>query len=339
MQRAGHGRSRALDQLVDGQEHPARPPSASPCGEGRLDIRTPRPCPSGHACRGPRRRITLERPRCDMTSGLRVARGLRRRHRLRRHRDAVRHAAPTTWPPSPPRSLPRPSPSTRFVYSSGTSNILARALQHGPGHRGRRRRPCAECLTAELFEPLGMTTADPRFDPAGTFTASSYVYATTHDFARFGLLYLARRHLGRAHHRRPRVGRPRPHADRAATRSSYCGYGAHWWTHPDDLGTFGCHGYEGQRITLVPALDLVVVRLGKTTSPTTTSRKAPVDALRRRAHRLLRLPDVLFVASVVRAGQPHDPRRTQYEFRRDPARAPRSVDLAVPARPSRARGA
>ena len=30
-----------------------------------------------------------------------------------------------------------------------------------------------------------------------------------------------------------------------------------------ELGTFGAHGYEGQYILVVPALDLIVVRLGK----------------------------------------------------------------------------
>ena len=42
-------------------------------------------------------------------------------------------------------------------------------------------------------------------------------------------------------------------------------YGAHWWgVAGDTLGTFRASGYEGQSITVCPALDLVVVRLGKT---------------------------------------------------------------------------
>ncbi len=42
------------------------------------------------------------------------------------------------------------------------------------------------------------------------------------------------------------------------------GYGEQWWVADDEFGTFFCSGYEGQRIACVPALDLVVVRLGKT---------------------------------------------------------------------------
>ena len=42
------------------------------------------------------------------------------------------------------------------------------------------------------------------------------------------------------------------------------GYGAHWWLLGDDLGTFYASGYVGQRIYLVPALDLIIVRNGNT---------------------------------------------------------------------------
>ncbi len=42
-------------------------------------------------------------------------------------------------------------------------------------------------------------------------------------------------------------------------------YGAHWWgVAGDTLGTFRASGYEGQFIALCPALDLMLVRLGKT---------------------------------------------------------------------------
>ncbi len=47
-----------------------------------------------------------------------------------------------------------------------------------------------EFLATRLFEPAGMTSAIPKFDDAGDFVGSSYVYATARDFARFGELYL-----------------------------------------------------------------------------------------------------------------------------------------------------
>jgi CubicO group peptidase (beta-lactamase class C family) len=41
-------------------------------------------------------------------------------------------------------------------------------------------------------------------------------------------------------------------------------YGHHWWTRDDSLGTFRAAGHDGQYLDLVPALDLVLVRLGRT---------------------------------------------------------------------------
>jgi CubicO group peptidase (beta-lactamase class C family) len=151
-------------------------------------------------------------------------------------------------------------PGTRFNYSSGTSNIVsgvvARAI--GPGEA------YARFLHARLFAPLGMTSADPEFDEAGTWVASSYLRATARDWARFGLLYL-------------RDGLwdgvrllPAGWVDYARTMESVDDdgqpYGAHWWGEAggDALGTFRASGYEGQSISVCPALDLVVVRLGKT---------------------------------------------------------------------------
>lgn len=153
-------------------------------------------------------------------------------------------------------------PGTQFLYSSGTTNILARALQEQLGFAGDRDAMDA-WLRAELFEPIGMLSATPKFDEFGTWVASSYVDATAQDFARFGLLALRggtwdgrlivdRSWIDKA--RRP-IKLPTAHA---------CRYGSHWWVHDDGLGTFAAHGYEGQRILCVPKKDLVIVRLGKT---------------------------------------------------------------------------
>ena len=111
---------------------------------------------------------------------------------------------------------------------------------------------------------FGMASADPEFDEAGTWAASSFLRATAHDYARFGLFYL-------------RDGMwdgvrilPAGWVDYARTMVSTDEdgqpYGAHWWGVAGDngLGTFRAAGYEGQSISICPPLDLVVVRLGKT---------------------------------------------------------------------------
>lgn len=167
------------------------------------------------------------------------------------------------------------SPATTFVYSSGTTNILARALQTVLGLEGDVDGTDA-FLHCEIFDPIGMTSAEARFDPAGTFVASSYVYATARDWARFGLLYL-RGGTWDGHEVVTRAWVDDARTPNALPTGEWAGYGSHWWTHPDGLGTFSAHGFEGQRVTCVPARDLVVVRLGKTPS-LDDGKQTPVDA-------------------------------------------------------------
>lgn len=169
-------------------------------------------------------------------------------------------------------------PGTQYCYSSGTTNILARALQRVLGLEGDAAGMTA-WLHDELFAPIGMTTAVPKFDDAGTWVASSYVYATARDFARFGLLTLR----GGTWDGTPVVDPSWIDAARRPIRLATGHpnrYGSHWWVHDDGLGTFAAHGYEGQRILCVPSRDLVVVRLGKTPPrPATHDRDPdPVDA-------------------------------------------------------------
>lgn len=172
---------------------------------------------------------------------------------------------------------PAARPGTQFLYSSGTTNVLARALQRVLGLEGDEAG-MSRWLHDNVFAPMAMTSATPKFDDAGTWVASSYVYATARDFARFGLMALRggtwddgeivpASWIDSA--RRP-IRLDTGHANR---------YGSHWWVHDDGLGTFAAHGYEGQRITCVPMRDLVVVRLGKTPlAPTEHDRDPnPVD--------------------------------------------------------------
>jgi CubicO group peptidase (beta-lactamase class C family) len=173
-------------------------------------------------------------------------------------------------------------PGAVWNYSSGTTNIVSRIVGDAvtaPGARGEDAMRAL--LTDRLFGPLGMTTADPRFDPAGTFIGSSYVYATARDFAAFGQLYLddgmcaGRRILpaGWVDHGRSLT---------AKDPDGEFDYGRHWWLWRSENGeghhAFGCHGYEGQYTVVVPDRELVVVHLGK--SP--TDQRPPLIAQIRR---------------------------------------------------------
>jgi CubicO group peptidase (beta-lactamase class C family) len=148
-------------------------------------------------------------------------------------------------------------PETRWNYNSGATNLLSRLVSERVG--GGRDETLA-FMRRELFDPIGMRSADPRFDAAGHFVGSSHFYASARDYARFGTLYLrdgtwdGQRIL------------PEGWVDYSRTPSAQSAglYGAHFWVVPGSLGIFRCDGAWGQRIVIVPKLDLVVVRLGQT---------------------------------------------------------------------------
>ena len=150
-------------------------------------------------------------------------------------------------------------PGTHWEYASGTTNIICHIIGDliGGGPDGMRAY-----VNERLFAPLGMTTASIRFDAAGTFIGSSFMYASALDYARFGELYRldgvwnGQRILPEGWMDQARTATPTP------AGGAY-GYGSHWWLWPYP-GSFAAHGYEGQHIVVVPDRELVVVRLATT---------------------------------------------------------------------------
>ncbi len=226
-------------------------------GDRRLDPAAPAPVPQWADRTDPRRAITLEQL-LEMRDGLDFAEDYVER--------GVSDVMEMLWGSGRANvaafAAARPlasAPGEFFHYSSGTTNIVSGivAREVGPGEPYRR------FLSDRLFGPIGATSAVADFDAAGTWVASSTLYATARDFARFGLLYLrdgvweGRRLLPEHwvdHGRLPRSVDP----DDAMI------HGAHWWVVGDDHGSFWAAGYSGQSILLCPALDLIVVRLGDT---------------------------------------------------------------------------
>jgi CubicO group peptidase (beta-lactamase class C family) len=152
-----------------------------------------------------------------------------------------------------------PGSPEAYNYSSGASNIVSAAAGSliGGGEDGMRL-----WLEERLFAAIGMASATPSFDEAGTFVASSYVDATARDFARFGLLAL-RDGVWDGQRLLPEGWMDHGRAPRSP--DDHFTHGAHWWARPDGRwGMFLADGFEGQRIYVVPELDLVLVRLGKT---------------------------------------------------------------------------
>jgi CubicO group peptidase (beta-lactamase class C family) len=194
-------------------------------------------------------------------------------------------------------------PGDKWYYSSGTSNIISRTctarlgLLSSPtnpvetktwlGTLGRFFWPSMlltrflypsiinysnpsmlSYLEQNVFHPIGMKETYPQFDSAGVFIGSSFVFATARDFARFGLLYL-RDGMWDGKRLLPEGWAETARQTTAVnpTPGALFDYGAHWWIPKEkhaERGWFSANGYEGQMIVVVPSLDLVVVRLGRT---------------------------------------------------------------------------
>ncbi|WP_192243202.1 serine hydrolase domain-containing protein [Mesorhizobium silamurunense] len=157
-----------------------------------------------------------------------------------------------------------------FSYSSGTAVMLSRLWQDAVGDKAKA---LAWPRTA-LFEPLGMHSAVLETDEQGTFVGSSYLYATAHDWARFGQFLLQGGVWNSAQIL------PTGFVDwmrQPAPASKVYGKGQVWIEGPGDeespgagaaaglpKDTYWMEGHDGQTVAIVPSEQLVVVRLGLT---------------------------------------------------------------------------
>lgn len=245
--------------------------------EGRLAVHAPAPIPAWRRAGDPRRHITIDHL-LRMTSGLAFnedyADPFADVHRML-------FAAPDMAAYAAAKRLAAP-PGRLWNYSSGSSNLLAAAIREvlPPGEY-------ADFPHRALFGPLGMASAILETDAVGTYVASSSMYATARDWARFGQLYVddgvwdGRRLL-------PAGWVAYSHTPTAAAADA--SYGAHFWLTPGEdyrgdgsiafpPGAFHAVGHEGQLLSILPAHALVVVRLGLTRSPGAWNHAAFLQAL------------------------------------------------------------
>lgn len=161
------------------------------------------------------------------------------------------------------------APGTDFHYSSGTAVLLSRIWMN------RVSDPLAAFNYPRdaLFEPLGMTSAVFEADERGTFAGSSYLYATGHDWARFGQFLLqdgvwnGQRLLPEgfvATMRTPTVSSGGQYTQGQAWLAGPGGGTSAEFGLPED--TFWLQGHDGQSVAIVPSANLVFVRMGLTPS-------------------------------------------------------------------------
>lgn len=232
--------------------------------DARFELDDPAPVPEWQSDDDPRKAITM-RQMLQMSSGLDFAEvynpGSVTTNMLFTEPSAGEYAA------AAPLAY---EPGSRWYYSSGTTNILARIVRDMVGgtaaavHDFNRRR---------LYEPLGITSLVLEPDASGAPVGSSFSYATARDWARLGQFWLQD---GVWQDQRLLPEGWMQWSTQAASAAPNGEYGAQFWLNrgvngvgrpsPDLPETmFMANGFNGQSVVVFPEQDLVVVRLGFTT--------------------------------------------------------------------------
>ena len=155
-------------------------------------------------------------------------------------------------------------PDSVWYYSSGSSNILTEIVKRSFNNE--------EDYWAfpydKLFHRISMYNTIMETDASGNFVGSSYAYATTRDWARFGLLYLENGIWYGDTIVSPEwvefTYKPAPNSNGE--------YGSQFWLNKSKKelpsssnDIYFADGYQGQRVYIIPSKKLVIVRMGLTT--------------------------------------------------------------------------
>ena len=233
--------------------------------EGKLDIMQPAPVPEWQQAGDPRGRITIDQL-------LRMSSGLAFEEVYGPMADATDmlynsydFGAFTAAKPL------EAEPDTKWYYSSGTANIVARIVRQTVE---KEYDYYYQFFYEKLFDKIGMYSAVFEPDSSGTFVGSSYAHATPRDWARFGLLYL-QGGIWEEERILPEgwvtyTTTPTPDAPKGE-------YGAHFWLNagnPDNTAdrrypdspreVYEASGFQEQKVIVIPSKKMVLVRFGAT---------------------------------------------------------------------------
>ncbi len=150
-------------------------------------------------------------------------------------------------------------------YSSGTTNLLSGFMRN----QFKSHQEYLDFWYSDLIDKIGMHTMLIETDYSGNYVGSSYGWATTRDWAKFGLLYL---HNGNWNGEQL-INPSWIDFSKKPTHGSNGVYGGHFWLNaggkfpdvPKDM--YSCNGFQGQYVFIIPSKDLVVVRTGLKENP------------------------------------------------------------------------
>lgn len=156
-------------------------------------------------------------------------------------------------------------PTKIWNYSSGTSNLLSGILRK----QFNNYQDYLDFPYRALIDKIGMNSMLLEADMEGNYVGSSYAWATTRDWAKFGILYLNNGNWNGEQLFDEKwvkyITTPTEHSDGT--------YGAHFWLNangkysnvPRDM--YSANGFQGQRVYIIPSKDLVIVRMGLAEDP------------------------------------------------------------------------
>jgi len=165
-------------------------------------------------------------------------------------------------------AIDRPSiaaPGALWSYSSGTTNILSKYLNVF----SEDKQAYLDFPYVSLIDRIGMHSMILETDMTQTFVGSSYGWASTRDWAKFGQLY-----LNGGIWEGDRLFDPQwIKYITTPTKASAGEYGAHFWLNasgilkdvPRDM--YSANGHDGQHVYIIPSKDLVIVRTGLRENP------------------------------------------------------------------------
>ncbi len=153
-------------------------------------------------------------------------------------------------------------PNKHWVYSSGTTNLLGGLLHNFTANQ----QEYLDLPYKLLLDKIGMHSALIEADMKGNYVYSSYGWANTRDWGKFGTLYLHKGNWDGEQLFDPSwatyVATPTPTSNNI--------YGAHFWLNkggilpdvPRDL--YSANGFQGQKVYIIPSKNMVIVRTGLT---------------------------------------------------------------------------
>ncbi|MCZ8523079.1 MULTISPECIES: serine hydrolase domain-containing protein [Paenibacillus] len=157
----------------------------------------------------------------------------------------------------------RSKPGTVFHYSNGDAHLMSAVLQKATG------QTLFDYAKPHLFEPMGINGAQWKQDPQGHSIGAWSIQMTTRDMAKFGYLYL-HKGLWDGAQLLPTSWVEESWKERVPQKYSdgtQGAYGYYWWMKPlapegeGELARYKAYyaaGSEGQRIFVVPGMDLIV---------------------------------------------------------------------------------